>query len=109
APRFTPVSLAQGPAATAQAALRFDGEKVRALAEKQAIPLPRNLKVLVPAATVPASLAGYLGAWGGDRRWNDRGRQAMLIVESIDESGTALGYYAQGVPLVTNEATQDSA
>ena len=109
APRWTTVSLAQGPAATARAAVRFDGEKVRALAEKQAIPLPRNLKVLVPAANVPANLAGYLGAWGGDRRWNDRGRQAMLIVESIDETGTALGFYAQGVPLVTNEATQNSA
>ena len=109
APRWIPASLAQGPAATAGAALRFDGEKVRALAEKQSIPLPRNLKVLVPAGNVPANLSGYLGAWGGDKRWNPRGRQAILIVESIDESGTALGFYAHGVPLVPNEVTQNSA
>jgi hypothetical protein len=82
---------------------------VRALAEKQAIPLPRDLKVLVPAANVPANLAGYLGAWGGDNRWNPRGRQAILIVESIDEAGTALGFYAQSVPLVPNEVTSNSA
>ena len=109
APRWTPASLAQGPAATARAALRFDGEKVRTLAEKQAIPLPKNLKVLVPAGNVPTKLSGYLGAWGGDKRWNPRGRQAMLIVESIDESGTALGFYAHSVPLVPNEVTQNSA
>jgi len=109
APRWGPASLAQGPAAAARAAVRFDGEKVRVLAEKQAIPLPRNLKVLAPATNVPANLAGYLGAWGGDKRWNERGRQAMLIVESIDESGTALGFYAHGVPLVPNEVTQNSA
>ena len=41
-PRWIPASLAQGPAATARAAVRFDGEKVRALAEKQAIPLDRK-------------------------------------------------------------------
>jgi adenylate cyclase len=109
ATRWSPASLAQGPAATARAALRFDGEKVRALAAKQSIPLPKNLKVLVPAGNVPANLAGYLGAWGGDKRWTERGRQAILIVESIDETGTALGFYAQGVPLVTNEVTQSSA
>jgi len=100
---------AAGPPAAMQAALRFDGEKVRALADKQAIPLPKNLKVLVPAANVPAKLADYLGAWGGDKRWNPRGRQAMLIVESIDESGTALGFYAHSVPLMPNEVTQNSA
>jgi class 3 adenylate cyclase len=108
-PRWTPASLAQGPAATARAALRFDGEKVRTLAEKQAIPLPKNLKVLVPAANVPANFAGYLGAWGGDKRWNPRGRQAILIVESIDESGTALGFYAHSDPAVPNTVTQNSA
>jgi adenylate cyclase len=109
APRLVRASLAQGPDATAQAALRFDGEKVRSLAASQSIPLPRNIKVLVPTANVPANLAAYLGAWGSDKRWNDRGRQAMLIVESIDESGTALGFYAHGVPLVTNEVTANSA
>ncbi len=109
APRFTPASLAQEPTAAAGAALRFDGDKVRTLAEKQSIPLPKTLKVLMPAANVPARLASYLGAWGGDKRWSERGRQAMLIVESIDESGTALGFYAHGVPLVPNEVTANSA
>ena len=109
AARWMPASLAPQPAATARAAPQFNGEKVRALAEKQAIPLPNNLKVLVPPAGVPAHLADYLGAWGGERRWTDKGRNAMLIVESIDESGTALGFYAHSVPLVTNPVTQNSA
>jgi adenylate cyclase len=109
APRWMPASLASQPAATAQAALRFDGEKVRMLADKQGIPLPKNLKVLVPPASVPAHLADYLGAWGGERRWTANGRQMMLIVESIDESGTALGFFAHSVPLVPNAVTQNSA
>jgi hypothetical protein len=107
--RWMPASLASQPAATAQAALRFDGEKVRALADKQGIPLPKTLKVLVPPATVPLALAKYLGAWGGDRRWSQNGRTAMLIVESIDEGGTVLGFYGHSVPLVPNEVTQNSA
>jgi class 3 adenylate cyclase len=106
---WTPASLASQPAATARAALRFDGEKVRTFAEKQGIPLPQRLKVLVPAASVPANLANYLGAWGGERRWTERGRTAMLIVESVDDSGTALGFYAHSVPLVPNAVTQNSA
>jgi hypothetical protein len=56
----------------------------------------------LPPAKVPASLANYLGAWGGERRWSANGRQAMLIVESLDESGTALGFFAHSVPLVPN-------
>jgi adenylate cyclase len=108
AARWMPASLASQPAAAARAA-RFDGEKLRALAEKQAIPLPNNLKVLVPPASVPAHLADYLGAWGGERRWADKGRNAILIVESVDDSGTALGFYAHSVPLVPNPTTQTSA
>src|SRR5262249_55043913 len=104
--RWMPASLASQPAATAQAALRFDGEKVRALADKQGIPLPKTLKVLAPRPTVPANLASYLGAWGGERRWSATGRTVMLIVESIDESGTALVYYAQSAMLVPNMPNQ---
>jgi adenylate cyclase len=109
AARWVSASLAPQPAATARAAVRFDGEKVRALADKQGIPLPKNLKVLVPPASVSAKLADYLGAWGGERRWTANGRQVMLIVESIDESGTALGFFAHSVPLVPNAVTQDTA
>jgi class 3 adenylate cyclase len=110
AARWMPASLAsQPPAAAVRTALRFDREKVRALAEKQAIPLPKNLKVLAPPASVPAHLADYLGAWGGEQRWTANGRQVMLIVESIDESGTALGFFAHSVPLVPNAVTQDTA
>ena len=78
------------------AAARYDDAKVRALAASQGIPLPPVLRILAPAPTVPSRLADYLGAWGGERRWNRGGRQAMLVVESVDSAGTALGVYAQG-------------
>ncbi|HEY4918943.1 MAG TPA: adenylate/guanylate cyclase domain-containing protein [Xanthobacteraceae bacterium] len=95
--------------AATPAALHFDEAKVRALAKSQSIPLPPRLRVLMPDAAVPAAFAGYLGAWGGDKRWNNRGRQAILVVESVDDAATAIGIYAHGVPLVTNETTQNSA
>jgi class 3 adenylate cyclase len=98
-----PAPPAQPQLATGQPfTVRFDEPKVRTLAMSQAIPLPPNLKVLLPAATVPARMSSYLGAWGGDRRWNNIGRPAILIVESIDETGTALGVYAHGLPLAPN-------
>jgi class 3 adenylate cyclase len=87
-----------GVAAPPNAAARFDDAKVRALAASQGIPLPPTLRILAPAPTVPSKVVEYLGAWGGDRRWNRGGRQAMLVVESVDGSGTALGVYAQGPP-----------
>ena len=65
--------------------------------------------MLVPPASVPAHLADYLGAWGGERRWTANGRQVMLIVESIDESGTALGFFAHSALLVPNPLSQNSA
>jgi class 3 adenylate cyclase len=74
----------------------FDDSKIRALAASQSIPLPPNLQVMAPAATLPAGLAGYLGAWGGDQGWNGNGRRVILVVESVDESGTALGVFAIG-------------
>jgi hypothetical protein len=84
--------------ASQQVTRHFNDAKVRALAASQGIPLPPVLKILAPAPTVPAKVVEYLGAWGGDRRWNRGGRQAMLVVESVDSSGTALGVYAQGPP-----------
>jgi class 3 adenylate cyclase len=74
----------------------FDDSKIRALAASQGIPLPPNLRVMAPAATLPAAFAGYLGAWGGDQGWNGNGRRVILVVESVDESGTALGVFAIG-------------
>ncbi len=74
----------------------FDDGKIRALAASQGIPLPPNLRVMAPAPTLPAALAGYLGAWGGDQGWNGNGRRVILVIESVDESGTALGVFAIG-------------
>jgi adenylate cyclase len=91
-----PVALP--PPANRDANAPFDDAKVRALAASQSVPLPPTLRVKTPAATVPARLAGYLGAWGGDQGWNGVGRRVILVVESIDESGTALGILAQGPP-----------
>ena len=90
-----PVAL---PPASRDTSLPFDDAKIRALAASQSVPLPPTLRVKTPAATVPARLAGYLGAWGGDQGWNGVGRRVILVVESIDESGTALGILAQGPP-----------
>jgi class 3 adenylate cyclase len=113
ASRSTAASAPTAPAtpqlATAAAGPHFDEARVRALAARQAIPLPPQLRVLPAAGTVPHALSDYLGAWGGDGRWNKRGRQVILIVESVDEAGIALGVYASGLPLVPNTATQSSA
>jgi len=106
-----PATLAAQPAAAVAApaaAPPFDEAKVRALAERESIPLPPALKVQAPAAAVPANFSGYLGAWGGGKRWNNMGRSAILIVESIDQSGTARGVYATGLPLASN-ANQNPA
>jgi class 3 adenylate cyclase len=90
-------------------ASRFDEAKLRALAKTQSIPLPPRVRILMPDAAVPATYAGYLGAWGGDKRWNNRDRQAILVVERVEDDGTAVGIYAHGLPLAPNEATQNSA
>jgi hypothetical protein len=71
---------------------------VRQLASKQKIPLPTKLAVGTPSAAVPAQLSQYLGAWGSDDGWNGVGRNIIVIVESIDSTGTANGVLAQGPP-----------
>ncbi len=88
--------------ATPETVRRFDEAKVRALAATQGIPLPRALQVMAPAPSVPADIAAYLGAWGGERRWSRLGRQAILIVESVDKDGAAIGFYAHGIPANPN-------
>jgi hypothetical protein len=60
--------------------------------------LPATLIVNVPSPTAPARFADYLGAWGGDEGWSGAGRNAILVVEDIDETGKATGVFAQGPP-----------
>jgi class 3 adenylate cyclase len=98
-------SLASAPATPATSG----DAKIRALAASQSIPLPPTLKIKAPAAAVPARWAGYLGAWGGDEGWNGNGRHVILLVESVDESGTALGTLAQGPAPDTNTPDQRPA
>jgi adenylate cyclase len=95
-----PAPIARPPTELAgrEAKPTFDDAKVRALAASQAIPLPPTLRVLASGPLVPAALAGYLGAWGGDQGWNGKGRHIILVIESIDPSGTAVGILAQGPP-----------
>jgi class 3 adenylate cyclase len=78
--------------------LPFDNAKIRALAASQGIPLPTTLRVMAPGSGVPAPMAGYVGAWGGDQGWNGNGRHVILVIESVDESGTAVGIFAFGPP-----------
>src|SRR5262249_27021145 len=103
-------SLSPSPASLASADVtrHFDEAKVRTLAASQSIPLPPALKVLEPGSTVPANITDYLGAWGGDRRWRRGGRQAMLIVESVDNAGVALGVYAHGPPSNPNAVNRQA-
>jgi class 3 adenylate cyclase len=77
----------------------FDDARLRALAGSQNIPLPPSIRIITPAGAVPPLRASYLGAWGGDQTWNGVGRHSILVVESIDPSGTALGVLAFGPPL----------
>ena len=86
------------PASPATRDASLDDTKVRALASDQGIPLPPSLKIMAPGASVPPPLAGYIGGWGGDQGWNGNGRRVILVIESVDESGTALGIFAVGPP-----------
>jgi class 3 adenylate cyclase len=72
--------------------------KIRALAEKQKIPLPARILFTPPSATTPAKFAAYFGGWGGDERWNGVGRHIVLVVTRVDSSGEAYGFFAQGPP-----------
>jgi len=95
---FSSASAPVAQPSSRDAAFQFDDTRIRALAASQSIPLPPSLRIMAAAPTVPPALAGYLGAWGGDQGWNGNGRRAILVIESVDESGTALGIYALGPP-----------
>jgi class 3 adenylate cyclase len=71
---------------------------VHALAAKQSIPLPQTIRFVEPASAVPKKSAEYIGAWGGDRRWGNGGRQTILLVTYIDEAGAASGVICFGPP-----------
>src|SRR5690606_23875808 len=87
-PTPPPVTAAPvAPAALPSAVAGF--ARARAIAAEPQLPLPAPL----PALSQPRSnsgLARFLGAWGGRTLWNQRGREVMLIVLSVDErAGTA--------------------
>ena len=92
-----------------QVTRHFDDAKVRALAASREHTAAARSQDLGAGADVPAKLVDYLGAWGGDKRWNRGGRQAMVVIESVDSSGTALGVYAQGPAANPNNFNQAPA
>ena len=69
----------------------------RQLAKGLKIPLPDRLAVIAPSASVPAQLADFVGAW---RRTSPERkiRDSILIIEDVDETGSATGVYAVGPP-----------
>jgi hypothetical protein len=58
------------------------------------VPLPTNLLIQPPGADVPAADATFSGAWGNGA-W-DASAPTALIVEQVDEDGTAKVIYASG-------------
>jgi adenylate cyclase len=77
--------------------LTLNETKVRTLAVQQGIPLPQAIRLMAPSPSVPKYAAQYIGAWGGEARWNGVGRQLILVVTSVDET-TAAGFLANGPP-----------
>ncbi len=78
----------------------FDEAHVRQLANRLKIPLPPTLSVIAPSSSVPTWLADYVGAWGAaDQGWSDNGVHVILIVEDINETGSATVIYARGAPI----------
>jgi len=82
--------------------------KVRALAQRQGIPLPLSIVYVPSLSAPPTELEAYIGAWGGDERWDGVGRQVLILVLSVDGSGAATGLYSEGPPN-PNTRTQDKA
>jgi class 3 adenylate cyclase len=77
---------------------RFDETRLRALADKQSIPVPHTIHIVEPAASIAKADADFLGAWGGDQRWGRRGRHIILLVTYIDGKGAASGIICLGPP-----------
>ena len=87
--------------------VRFNEAKLRALAQKQQIPLPERIG-LAPVGDIPPNMASYLGAWGGDEQWGGVGRHVILLVTSVDRTGAAAGFYGESAP-TPNSFTQSPA
>jgi hypothetical protein len=84
---------------------KFNEAHLRQLANRLKIPLPLTLSVIAPSASVPVQLADYVGAWGAaDQGWSDNGVHVILIIEGVDETGSATGIYARG-PWTLDSAT----
>jgi hypothetical protein len=81
---------------------RLDDEALRTLAKEQGILLPPTIRIAAPNLSIPTQFNEYLGAWGGNERWNGEGRQIILIVTSVGRLGQVTGVYAEGPP---NRAT----
>ncbi len=58
------------------------------------VPLPTDLSIQPPGASVPAADTAFSGAWGNGA-W-DGSTPTALIVEQVDEDGTAKVIYARG-------------
>lgn len=65
---------------------------------RHALPLPDDVRLVPPAADVPADVARFAGAWSGG--WTDRkGNEAqcsMLVVEEVFANGYARSIYSIG-------------
>jgi hypothetical protein len=77
-PQAAPPQLQPYPALpVAPVAMPLD--RIRQFAAVRNLPLPPDLQIVPPAADVPAEFARFSGVWGGDERWNGRGRQALFF------------------------------
>ena len=64
-------------------------------------PLPGNIRIVAPAAEVPAAIAAYSGAWGG--AWGGR-RAHTLVVERIEGRNVSFIYSYNPSPSTNSTA-----
>ena len=66
----------------------------------QNVPLPADLKVVVPDASMPSEVKQFSGKWVG--AWSDPGLDHVLVVEEISSADRVTVIYAYG----TNQYVQ---
>jgi hypothetical protein len=71
-------------------------ESMRTRAANQEIPLPPAIVIRAPGPSIRPELGAYVGAWGGDNRWNGRGRHMLLVVTHVSSRGDAYGVLGLG-------------